>query len=137
MFDDYEALLDRAKAQLPEDVEETVRFEIPKVRGHIQGQKTIVNNLVQIANYLHRKPQHLLKYLQKELATPGEIIKQSVVFGSKLSASKINEKIQRYAEEFVICKECGKPETKLIKEGNIVILQCQACGARYTVRSKI
>jgi hypothetical protein len=57
----------------------------------------------------------MLKYVQKELATPGEIVKQSVIFGSKIPASKINEKIQQYADDFVFCKACGKPENKTVK----------------------
>ncbi|RME53169.1 translation initiation factor IF-2 subunit beta [Candidatus Woesearchaeota archaeon] len=134
---DYEELLKRAKAVLPDDVEETQRFSIPKVKGHVQGQKTVINNFEAIAKHLGRKPQHLLKFLQKELATPGEIIKQSVVFGSKLSASKVNEKIEKYADTFVLCKECGKPETKLSKEAGVIIMTCQACGAKHSIRSKI
>lgn len=134
---DYAAMLSRAKEQLPEDVESQERFEIPKVRGHIQGSQTVVNNWFEIAKTLDRKPEHLLKYVQKELATPGEIIKQSVIFGSKLGASKINEKIQQYADDFVFCKSCGKPETKLSKEAGVIIMTCQACGGRNSVRSRI
>jgi translation initiation factor 2 subunit 2 len=135
---DYEAMLDRAKAQLPEeDVQAAERFSVPKVRGHLQGVKTVVNNWFEIAKTLDRKPEHLLKYVQKELATPGEIIKQSVIFGSKLPAAKINEKIVQYADEFVFCPACGKPETKLSKDAGVVIMTCQACGARNTVKSKI
>lgn len=134
---EYTDLLDRAKEQLPEDIATTERFVIPKVRGHIQGSQTIINNWFDIAKGLDRKPQHLLKYVQKELATPGEIIKQSVIFGSKLSAAKVNEKIQQYADDFVFCTGCGKPETKLSKEGGVIIMTCQACGARSSVRSRI
>lgn len=134
---DYETMLDRAKAQLPDDVSESARFVIPKVRGHIQGNKTVVNNWFEIAKTLDRKPEHLLKYVQKELATPGEIIKQAVVFGSKLDADRVNEKITRYADDFVFCKSCGKPETKLAKEAGAIIMTCQACGARNAVRSRI
>lgn len=130
-------MLGRAKEQLPEDVESQERFEIPKARGHLQGSQTVVNNWFEIAKALDRKPEHLLKYVQKELATPGEIIKQSVLFGSKLGASKINEKIQQYADDFVFCKSCGKPETKLSKEAGVIIMTCQACGARNSVRSRI
>jgi translation initiation factor 2 subunit 2 len=134
---DYESLLDRAKSQLPEEGTSTERFNIPKVKGHLQGAKTVINNWFEIAKTLDRKPEHLLKYVQKELATPGEIIKQSVIFGSKLSATKVNEKIARYADEFVFCPACGKPETKLSKEAGVVIMTCQACGARNTVKSRI
>jgi translation initiation factor 2 subunit 2 len=133
----YEAMLKKAKEELPETKESTERFEIPNVRGQIEGSKTIVSNFYQIADILNRKPQHLLKYVLKELATPGSFRGQAVIFGSKISASKINEKIQSYAEEFVFCKECSKPDTKMTKEGDIYYLRCQVCGARYSFHAKI
>jgi len=134
---DYKAMLDRAKDILPDEQEESSRFEIPKVKGHVEGVKTIINNWTQIANALNRKGPHLLKYVQREMGTPGEIIKDSVVFGSKLSAAKMNDKIQQYADEFVFCKTCGKPETKLSKDAGIYFIHCQACGQKNSVRSKI
>jgi len=133
----YEEMLSRAKEILPDETEETSRFTVPNVKGHVEGSKTIINNWSQIADALHRKPEHLLKYVQKELATPGEIIKASVVFGTKIQATKINEKIKQYADEFVFCKTCGKPETKLTKEATVFFVVCQACGAKNSIQSRI
>ena len=133
----YEDMLARAKEILPDESEETSRFTIPNVKGHVEGVKTIINNWSQIADALRRKPEHLLKYVQKELATPGELIKGSVVFGTKMQAVKINEKIKQYADEFVFCKTCGKPDTKLTKEGTVFFVQCQACGAKNSIQSRI
>ncbi len=130
-------MLKRAKKDLPENLQKVERFEVPKIRGHIQGNKTIISNFVQIANLLNRKPEHLLKYVLKELATPGDIKKNVVIFGTKVPASKINDKVQKYVDQFVICKECGKPDTKLTKEGNIFFIKCQACGAKHSVFAKI
>jgi len=134
---DYKKLLEKARKELPESVTKKERFEIPKVRGHIQGNRTIISNFVQIANILGRDVNHMLKYILKELATPGEIKPKAVIIGSKVSASRINEKIKQYAEEFVFCKECGKPDTKLVKDGNFTFIKCTACGARHPVRTKI
>ena len=135
---EYEKLLKKARKELPEQTTKKVRFEIPNVKGHIQGNRTVVSNFNQIANYLGRNPKHMLKYVLKELATPGEFKKTGVViFGTRLPASRINEKIQQYADTFVLCKECGKPDTKLEKEGNIYYMKCQACGAKHSVYSKI
>ena len=136
-MESYEDMLSRAKEILPDEAEETSRFTIPNVKGHIEGSKTIINNWSQIADTLRRKPEHMLKFVQKELATPGEIIKASVIFGSKLPASKINEKIKQYSDEFVFCKTCGKPDTKLTKEANVYFIVCQACGAKNSVQSRI
>ncbi|KYK25032.1 hypothetical protein AYK26_02450 [Euryarchaeota archaeon SM23-78] len=136
-MEDYKALLERGKKALPETMQSTERFIIPKIRGHIQGNRTILSNFMQIAQYLGRKPEHMLKYVLKELAAPGEIKKHFVLLGTKVPAGRINEKIQRYADTFVVCRECGKPDTKMIKEGSVYFIKCQACGARHSVYSKI
>lgn len=130
-------MLKEAREELPEPVKTTERFEIPKVRGQVEGNKTIISNFNQIADFIGRGPQHLLKYVQRESAAPGNFRKGAVIFGSKLSASKINQIIKSYADEFVVCKECGKPDTKMTKEGDIYYLKCQACGARYSFFAKI
>lgn len=134
---DYAAMLKEGKDSLPEIKATSERFQIPKVKGHIQGVKTVLSNFFQIADTLQRPPKHIIKYLTKELATPAETIKKLLVFGAKVPASKINEKILDYAKEFVTCKECGKPDTKLNKESDVYYMKCNACGARYTFTSKI
>lgn len=137
MIESYEALVEKAYKTIPETAAKEERFLVPKVRGHLQGNRTIIGNFHQIADALGRRPAHLLKYILKELATPGELKKNGVIIGTKISATRINEKIEQYVEEFVLCKECKKPDTKLLKEGNFVFLKCMACGARQSVNAKI
>ena len=134
---DYEKLLKRAKETMPDVAKEKERFEIPKIKGRIEGSKTIITNFTEIANNLRRPQEHLLKYLLKEIAAPG-IIKSTILkLGGKIPASKINEKIRQYSYEFVLCAECGKPDTEIKKEGEFTYLKCSACGAKKTVKSKI
>ncbi len=134
----YGLLLEKGFAELPETTAaKTERFEIPNVRGHIQGNKTIISNFFQIASALGREPEHLLKFILKELAAPGELTSSLLIIGTKIPASRINEKIEEYAKEFVICNECGKPDTKLIKEGGITYKKCMACGSKTAVKSRI
>lgn len=128
-------MLDKGIKALPEAAIEKSRFEIPKVRGHIEGNKTIVSNFIQISGLLRRDTPHILKYLLKELATPGEMKGSLLILKTKVAASKINEKINKYAAEFVLCPECGKPDTKLDKERNITYLRCMACGAKHAVKT--
>jgi translation initiation factor 2 subunit 2 len=135
---EYDLLLKRARTHLPEAVFEKERFEIPKVLGHFEGNKTIISNIQQIANILRRDVEHLLKFLLKELATPGEIRRSGIlVFGAKIPASRINDKIRQYAHDFVLCAICGKPDTEIKKEGSFLILRCSACGNKQNVKSKI
>ena len=134
---DYNKLIEEAYKNLPEKGKTTERFETPKVKGHIQGSKTIISNFIAISDTLRREPGHLLKFLQRELATPALIDGPRLVLGRKLSASLINAKIQQYTETFVLCSECKKPDTQLTKEDRITILKCTACGAKHPVRTKI
>jgi len=133
----YEELLKRARKDLPELSEEVARFDVPKVRGHIQGNRTVINNFHQIANVVGRPVEHLLKYVLRELATPGELTSSALIIGTKIPASRINEKIQQYVKEFVICPECNRPDTKLVKEDKINFLKCSVCGAKQSIRVKI
>jgi translation initiation factor 2 subunit 2 len=133
----YEEMLKKAREQLPESVHAADRFEVPKVRGHLQGSKTVLSNFNEISSILGRESNHLLKFILKELATPGEMKNNGlVIMGSKVAASRINDKIKQYARIFVICNECGKPDTKIIKEKEVSFMKCQACGAKNPIHSK-
>lgn len=134
---DYKELLKKAKEALPKNIETTGRFEIPTVKGHVQGNKTIIMNFNQICSTLRREPKLILKYLQRGLATPAQIDGPRLILGRKLSSSLINEKIEKFTNEFVICKLCKKPDTKLIKENKVLSIKCLACGAKYPITSKI
>ncbi|MBW3000218.1 translation initiation factor IF-2 subunit beta [Candidatus Woesearchaeota archaeon] len=134
---EYEKMLEKAIKELPQSVMVAQRFEIPKVMGHIQGNKTIIVNFNQIASAIGRPVEHLLKYITKELATRGDIKGNQLVLWSKLPASRINDKIQQYAAEYVLCRECGKPDTKLVKEKEVFYMRCTACGAKYPIRGRI
>ena len=134
---DYDVLLKRAQQSMPESVHEKSRFEIPKVAGRIEGNKTLVINFVQIANHIHRDVDQLLKYVLKGLATPGEKRGSNVVFGAKIPASRINEKIKQFCDEFVFCTDCGKPDTQLIKEGKLTYLKCTACGSKHAIKGML
>lgn len=130
----YEEMLNRAIARIPKKLVSNERFEIPKVNGHFEGNKTVITNFLQIANTLNRKPEHILKFLQRELATPGEIKNKFLYLGSRIPSQRINEKIEEYCKRFVICSECKRPDTKLVKERGVLTLVCHACGARRTVK---
>ena len=134
---EYAELVKRAKVLLPTDTTSGERFEIPKVEGHIQGNKTIISNFSQMCGTFGREPQHLLKYLQLELATPATIDGPRLVLGRKINSSLVNDKVTKYANEFVLCYECKKPDTKLIKQDRVLFIKCTACGAKHPIKSKI
>lgn len=128
-------MLERGVKKLPESAIEKQRFEVPKAKGHLEGNKTIISNFMQVVDTLGRKSEHVLKFLLRELATPGDVKGGSLILKRKISASKVNEKIQKYADEYVLCSECGKPDTQIIKEKEVSYLKCMACGAKHPIKS--
>ncbi|MFH1917509.1 MAG: translation initiation factor IF-2 subunit beta [Nanoarchaeota archaeon] len=136
-MENYEKLLEVAYKNLKPIEQSRERFETPKIEGHHEGTKTILTNLPQVASYLRRDINHILKFLLKELATSGSIKQNRVILMRKLQSAKINEKIQDYAKEFVICNQCQKPDTELLKEKGFSFIHCLACGAKHSVRGKL
>jgi translation initiation factor 2 subunit 2 len=134
---EYGQLLDEAYSKVKPIQSNGERFEIPKAEAIIEGNKTIISNFSQICSSLRRKPEHLAKFLQRELASSGTLEGDRLILIRKLPSSKINEKIKEYSEEFVQCKECKKPDTELMKQGEFMFLKCMACGAKHSVRAKI
>jgi len=129
----YESLLEDAYKKIKPVESKIERFEIPKVEGHIEGVRTIITNFKQICSYLRRDCNHVLKFLQRELATPGAIRGDRLLLTRKISSSIINEKLNLYVQHYVICKECKKPDTELTKEGEFSFIQCLACGAKKSI----
>ncbi|MFA7708431.1 MAG: translation initiation factor IF-2 subunit beta [Candidatus Pacearchaeota archaeon] len=133
----YEQLLESAYKEIKPITGNSERFEVPKIEGHLEGNKTVLINIPQIASYLRRDINHLLKFLLKELASSGKMQGNQLILQTKISSIKINDKIKQYTDEFVVCRECGKPDTELRKEGSFMFIHCLACGAKHSVRSKI
>ena len=128
---DYHELLKRALSKKPTDTHTGERFVIPTATVTVHGSKTCIENFSEIASSLRRDPNHLLKFLLKELATKGEISGQRLLVQGIFTELVVNKKIELYVKTFVLCPECGKPDSKLSKEDKVTILRCEACGARH------
>ncbi len=133
---DYEKLLNRAWGDLPDSVKEHSRFSVPNVDALAEGNTTVVRNFADIASILNREPSHLISYLLKELGTAGVLEGRRVVFKGRVSPRQIGQKIESYTKTFVLCSECQKPDTRIVKEGRTQILQCEACGGHRPIKVK-
>lgn len=129
----YEALLEEAYKNIKPVESKIDRFEVPKVEGHIEGTKTIITNFKQICSYIRRDPENLVKFLLKELAVPGSIKGDRLVLTRNISSKMVNEKLALYVQQYVICKECKKPDTEIRKEGEFNFIHCLACGAKKSI----
>ena len=134
-MEDYSKLLDEAYSEVKTAVGNGERFEIPKIEGRYQGKKTILTNFSQVVSVLRRNPEEFQRYLLKELAASGGLKGDSLVVNKRITREEVDRKIEQYAKEYVLCKECGKPDTEIVKEpgSRIRALHCLACGAKHPV----
>jgi translation initiation factor 2 subunit 2 len=133
MTEPYLDLLRRAKASLPQAVA-AERWEIPRANVQISGKRTTVRNFNEIARALRRDPQHIGKFLFKELAVPGSA-GETLELQGKFNSEQINRRIEDYAKEFVLCGECSKPDTQLSRKDRLWYIKCEACGAQRPARA--
>jgi len=132
---DYESLLNKVYEKLPKKNETADRFKVPAAELEIVGPKTVFKNFSQIVTILRRDANHLAKFLSRELAVPNSIQGNNLLFQGKIGREILQKKLENYIKEFVYCKECHEPDTKLVKEGKIVYMVCEACGAKHPMRS--
>ena len=128
---DYDDMLDRGLEDTPDIETESDRFDVPDPAVRQEGNTTVVENFQAIRDALDRSEDHLLKFLQTELGTSAHIDESGRGrFTGEFRASRIADAVEAYAEEFVVCPECGLPDTTLEREQGAVLLRCTACGAR-------
>lgn len=131
---DYEELLKRAEDKISKEMTTESRFKIPETSVLIQGNNTIITNFSEIVSGLGRDPKHLLKFLSKQLAAQGSLEGNRVSFLGKFTKDQIGNKIKLYAKTYVFCPVCGKPDTKLVEEGDLLKMKCEACGSKRFVK---
>ena len=133
MSGEYNKLLERAYANLPKSVGTGERFEIPKVVGIRMGRRTIIQNFGEISSRLNRDPHHLLKLLSREMATAAYLDGARAIFQGRFDVETVTRLLTIYAQRYVICPICNRPDTKMEKEGRYTFLRCEACGAKSSI----
>ncbi|PSQ16987.1 translation initiation factor IF-2 subunit beta [Halobacteriales archaeon QS_8_69_26] len=128
---DYEDQLDRALSETPDIEGQSQRFEVPDPEVRQEGNVTVYENFQDTVDALGRVDDHVLKYLRNEVGTSGHIDESGRArLTGEFDAGRIADAIDDYAEEFVLCPECGLPDTRIGREQGVQILVCEACGAR-------
>lgn len=132
---DYVELLNEAYSKLEKMQSKVEGFEIPKAEVLVEGNKTIIKNINQIADKARRDPKSISRFLSKEFAIPFVLEEKRLILNAKINENLINAKISEYFERFVRCKECKSYDTHFEDTENkkFKFIVCEACGARYTV----
>jgi translation initiation factor 2 subunit 2 len=96
--------------------------------------RTVINNFREIAAALDRDPQHLLKFLTREMATAATFQDSRAIFHGKFRSDSFERLLQRYIDNYVVCPVCKRPDTRIVKERRLSFLVCNACGAKSSIK---
>ena len=125
-------LIGKKKANLI-NLPELIEIQLKSFEWFLQRQNLVENG--QLVNHgLHQLFQEIFPNL---FILADRRNRQLPSVYQKLANRRINEKIRQYANEFVLCFECGKPDTKIEKDGELTYMKCTACGAKNFVKAKI
>lgn len=133
---DYDDMLDRAVEETPDIEESGSRFEVPDPDVRQEGNVTVVENYQSIVDTLSRDEEAVLKFLQNELGTAAHIDESGRArLTGGFKQRRVGDALDAYTERFVICPECGLPDTKLVTQKGAEMLRCDACGALSSTQS--
>lgn len=128
---DYDEMLDRGLSETPDIEGSHERFEVSDPEVRQEGNASVVENFQTLCDEVDRDEDHLMRFLQDDLGTSGHIDESGRArLTGEFRASRIEEAVAAYTEEFVLCSECGLPDTRLEREQGALLLRCEACGAR-------
>jgi translation initiation factor 2 subunit 2 len=130
----YDELLKRACSQMPQVSVKRERLELPRLFITTVGVRTIITNFKEVADVLNRDPQHILKFLTREMATAATFHDSRAIFQGRFKRDSFERLLQRYIENFVTCPVCNRPDTKIVKEKRLSFLVCNACGAKSSIK---
>jgi translation initiation factor 2 subunit 2 len=133
---DYKSLLKKVIDGSPSKKIDDDRFKLPKAEIFYEGNTTVIKNFDKISDAVNREPDLILKFLLGGLGTAGELDGTRALFQGKIPARQIQDKIKDYIDTFVMCSECNRPDTHLVKQGRTTLIRCDACGAFRSVKSR-
>ncbi len=126
---DYESSLDRAMENVPDIGGDEERLQIPDAQPQKDGAFTRFTNIGDVADVLSRETEHFHRFVQRELGTSGKLEEGVARYNGTFSQSDFDAVVDAYVEEYVLCSECGLPDTRLVREDRTPMLRCDACGA--------
>ncbi|WP_299263545.1 translation initiation factor IF-2 subunit beta [Halorientalis sp.] len=127
---DYEDQLDRAMERTPDIEGSSDRFDVPEPEVRQEGNMAVYENYQDTTTRLGREDDHVMKHLQNDLGTSGHIDESGRArLTGEFGQRRIQEALDEYVDEFVLCSECGLPDTNLERERGALVLRCEACGA--------
>lgn len=112
------------------------RYKMPrlqvKVEGKGNGIKTVVVNLSTVAQSLARPGGQVVKWFGLDLGaqTNMDPPDDRWIINGAHDGETLQKSLFIFIEKYVLCDDCGNPETDFVIKDEVVRKDCKACGAR-------
>jgi len=131
---EYEDQLERGLEKTVDVSDSEGRLAVPDPELRQEGNVTVYENFGATLDALDRDGTHVLKFLQRTLGTSAHVDEGGRArLTGRFDVARVHDAIEEYTERFVICSECGLPDTRLQHEQGVLVLKCEACGAVSSV----
>lgn len=132
---EYSRMLDELYKQIPRVSGSGEWFAIPPLKIEYEGDKSILTNFKEICELFRREPNHITKFLVRNLGTAGYVTDDlKLVLQGRFGEEQITSLLNRYVSFFVRCQTCGRPDTRLVKKAKVAYMVCEACGAEAPLK---
>jgi len=116
-------------------MDRSYRYKMPKLVAKVEGRgngiKTRIVNCGEIAQALHRKPAVVTKFFGCELGAQSrwDDKEQASIVNGAFEQNILQDKLcESFLPKFVLCANCGLPETSMKVKKEVVKFECAACG---------
>merc|ERR1712000_702890 len=97
-------------------------------------KKTVWINFPEMCRSMKRPADHVQSYVFAELGTTGSIDGGGrMIIKGRFQPKQIENVVRHYISEYVTCRTCRSPDTRLQKENRLYFLRCDTCNSQRTV----
>lgn len=129
---DLEFLLDRAYGSFTINTGK-IKLVTPICKD--ENKKTYVVNFPEVCESMNRGSEEIKNFISKELQMDTSIKESGCLkIDGRLKSPKIIEALVRnFVMEHVMCKTCRSCKTRIVKEGRITYMICDARGCKKSI----
>jgi len=135
----YTQLLQRIYGELNTEMDhddETAVIPAPTVFRH-GSKKTAWTNLVEIARFLQRDPNHLKQFVETELTTNTNFDgSRYLVLSGRWTDAHIRSVVKKYTNSFVVCTDCKSLDTWMSRNNSTRLfdIECNKCHSQRSCK---
>lgn len=115
------------------------RYTMPPISIHHEGrgngQKTVLLNLKDVSDALDIPIELVIRYFGIELSAQCRQESESsrVIINGTFTNEQLQSTLNNFIDVFILCPNCGLPETNLCINKGKVRHKCKSCGAKEEI----